>query len=592
MPRGNSDDSPSAGREVDDRQDRFTWNWWASFRPVPALDTWSLSEARQDGRLKATELAAAVAVTLLSSGLLLATSTGLWFFSDFWPIAVTDITTLDGLTRSHGGHWLLFPTLLTKACVYLFGEDAYPWYFLPRVVLYATLSFAWFVIMRMRSVRFPLAIASLIFIALLSTSGWIVTVVYTGPIIVGLCSLGAAVLIDRGECEDSWRAAAALIALVTIAVSSSADGPALLAACLIMSLWSNKPRMFLGLMVPAVAYLAWFLTVARQSSNQLTPRTPSVGFILTSPPKMAELIGQGVANTFSLAIPHLWPVLFVGFLIILLLLAVHRQLKRFDLVILITGLMIVALSVLVRGAQGLNVAAPNRLYLVSAYLVVGLFTPAFSQPFFRQRNTATLATALLLLFAFIGSGQLMSEIDKREVWTSADRPQVEMSLRVLDQGETYVSFAAITKQGTASTLHQLTTYGWGGVDHPDIEEDTEAIIKSVVASGGDRVTGTPLRITQDDSSPTLYDDGCVALKGQSALTVGVFGRGSLYLEASAGDSLTITREGDASFTTTYELTSGPMRVFYADPGEDGTTMTLTGTWNRGDSRRLCGFAKE
>lgn len=534
----------------------------------------------------------AVAVAVACATVLFLTSSDLWFYSDAWPTLTRDITTVNGWTQSHGGHWLMAPIAATKLCLALAGMDFYPWFFLPRLLLYGMLALTWWWAMRRRHVHPAAALAALALLSWMGTTGWMITVVYIGPIVVGLCAVAAAHLLEAATLDRQRQLG--LFLLLTVAVSSSADGPGLWAAsvvvCALTGLWRSA---WLPVGASGAVYTMWYLLVARRSPSGLTPRVPGVGDVLTSPVGTARLIGVGLARTLTIDNRWAW-LCFVGLVIVVGALWKTGRLRRFDVLLLLTGVAIAAMGVLVRGAQGLDVAAPNRVYLVAAYLGVGALIPllSFIAPHRKHRMSA-LVTIAMLAVAGLNLDLLVDEIDRREAITSTARLRIETAAAQAAAGEPQIPWASVSPQATVKNLRHLLAQGWAPPSHPGVATSVRLDTRLAEVADPPAAAGNGLSLPMG-SEKTPNDDGCLDLDGRRVQAFSVNKPSLLILHAEAGDTISIERREAALEPLRWEieLSSGVNALAYAGPAEaeGDTVLTLRGRWPSSDRRTLCGVA--
>lgn len=506
-------------------------------------------------RHTAALIVATVTATIVALG-----ASNLWFFSDAWPIlADRELTTLEGWVKPHGGHWLVAPTVVAKFTHFFVGMDFYPWYYLPRAVLYGALALGWWVVMDRRGVKPAVSFSALLLISWLGTSGWMITVVYIGPIVVGLCALVVATVLDRDEGDH--RANLILFVTLMIALTSSADGPAVWAAAAMVIVLRRRFTTYAPAIVPAgIVYALWYLIVVRRDPSPLTPEPPSLSDIVGAPLKMLRLIGQGL--TEPLFLPDSWELPAAFALLVVIVGAWHRRRVRvFDWVILLTGIIIVALGVLIRGAQGIRIDAPNRIYLVAAYLLIGLFPILL--PMVRRVPTQAAVAAMFTILAIANFGLLDDEIDARERYMQVARERVETAAALLHQGEQLIPWTGVSPQANNRNLAVLVNDGWSGHVTPELLIE----IRSETQAAGFPATspfGMPLGIDAE-----VDGDGCSVISGQSTTALELAGNGAVLVVGATDATITFSRPAPNELSTEIPVPRSPYGIAYATGSQPG-----------------------
>ncbi len=520
----------------------------------------------QGGAPGRTEWMAVLAITAACAAVVLATSADLWFFSDVWPtLAERPLRSTEGWLRPHGGHWLVPATVASRALFELFGMNFYPWFFLPRIVLTGGLAIGWWRVCRWRGVDPLLAVGVVALFSWLGLSGWIVTVVYIGPLVVNACALVAAYVLHEGDASPQRQVI--LGTSLVVAAASSASGPALLFAVGVVAVATGTLRRFVApIALSGGVYATWYLMVARLDPSPLTPSPPTFTELLASPVGALDLMGAGLAGTVGLGPGWAFPAVAV-FLVVLGVAARRGRLGRFEAVLLITGVTIALLGVIVRGGQGIEVNAPNRLYLMSAYLFFGL-VPAVLRAVPDRRRV--IALAVLVVLAVGNLMILLDEIDQRERVRSADRPLIETTAAVIAGGEEYIPWTGPSPQAHHKNIQVLVDHGWNGQLHDERLDEVLAGMKLEFFSF-DAPQGTPLIA----GTGTVDGAGCLAVDGSRRLAV--HGRGNVVLHGVADTTLILGWEEDGRRVERVEqLPDDVSALAYANPASGDAVLTIEG----------------
>jgi len=413
------------------------------------------------------------------------------------------------------------------------------------------------------------------FISWLGISGWLVTVSYVGAIVVGICALGIAWIVDAGS--ESATTKVVLFVLLTGAVSSSGSGTAVWAAAVLVALATRRARSYgWPLALSGLIYAAWYLLIARNDPSPLTPEVPGVGDILRSPAGMWKLTAQGLAAVFGVGgtIGHVLTVLGVG---ALAWLVKRSAIRPFDVTMILAGVIMLALGVLVRGSQGLLVAAPNRLYLVAVYMLFGLAAPLLA---LARGRPAWLGAGLIVLLSFFQLSSLTTEIGNRERYMDDQRLSVETAASLIVEGHPFIAFYAPSPQAQHRFIQTMTYQGLPAVLHPEKLHEVEAVMK-LGAIPNANVGGIPL-----STGLAVDESGCAEVPGGTSLDFGVHGNGFVVVRGASSSVLNVTRSGDADFEKAVALTTDNHGIAYAGP-YGSATMTFQGDWS--GTRLICGL---
>ena len=315
----------------------------------------------------------------------------LTFFYDEWSFVLTRRgrgvnTYLD----PHNGHLVLFPVVVYKVLVALFGLRHYWPYRLVEVALH--LLCCWFVyVLARRRLGPTVALAPLALILFMGTAWqvllWPFQIGYIASVTGGL---GALILLEGERPRD-----AVVAALLTWAVVSSGVGLAFVVACAVWLLAHRDPwRRFWVVVVPLVVFGIWYLG---WSSGDHT----STDALLGAPQYVASAAAAAVAGIAGLDAS--WgPALVVAFL--LAAVASWRLRARGEptpmlLALLAGALTFWILAAATRATSG-DPASSRYLYVGAAFILVGASEVGFGS---RLTGLWALLAGLLVVGAVISN---------------------------------------------------------------------------------------------------------------------------------------------------------------------------------------------
>jgi undecaprenyl-phosphate 4-deoxy-4-formamido-L-arabinose transferase len=557
----------------------------AASAPAPPSDRSERRPITEGNRPSTAAWLTVGAVVAVAGIVVLATSRDLWFFADTWPLLAERSLDPWSWRQSHGGHLLVPATALLQGLFATVGMDFYPWYVIPRVVLAAAGALAWWRVARWRGVDPVVSVLLALLFSWLGVSAWVVTVSYVGPLLIMLCAFVAALMVEGWE--PTSRPRLVLGSVLTLAVvTSSGSGPAVwLATAVLLTLTGRLGRYAWSIAVPGSLYLSWYLLIARNDPNPLTPEAPSLLDLVTAPIGMVPHIGAAVAALFNLSPAWSYPgaaalAAVAGYL------WWRRRLGRFEVTFLLIGLIVAGLGVVVRQAQGIDVNAPNRMHLLVIYLLFPLAVAALRN---RPRDLQLPVAIVLSGLIVVNLVALLDGIDLRERMRSNDRASVETAAALLAQGEPAIGWTSLSPQAHHRHLQELVDRGWTGELHPDLVPEILARMKTGFFVA-DQPFGTP-PVAARPGAPVVGADGCAGL-GSGEQRFSVMAQGAVIVEAPQGATLTVGwEEAGIRSVFDHEVSAPSHGVAYVGPrsADSDATLLLSGDWAPGTAT-VCGLA--
>jgi hypothetical protein len=200
----------------------------------------------------------AAASILLVIAVLYLTSYKIFFVDEWSFIAVRRTWQLDIFLLSHNGHWSTLPILLWKVLFVVVGIRSYFPYEAALLVVHVAATFLLFALIRRRSGDLPAFACALVF---LFTGGgaenttWAFQVAWVGSVAFGLLAM----LLLEGDPPFRGRLLPVSAALLASLMCSSVGLAFLVALGAELAVDSKRRRYLLALVLPSVAFLAWFL---------------------------------------------------------------------------------------------------------------------------------------------------------------------------------------------------------------------------------------------------------------------------------------------------------------------------------------------
>jgi len=326
----------------------------------------------------------------------------LTFFADEWTFIVErGLSGIDGWLRPHNEHWSTIPLLIYRTLFAIVGLRAYWPYLLVLELLHAGSAFLLFALVRRRSGDL-LALAAMLSLLFLGRGSenilWAFQIGFVGSV---FCGLLAMLLLDPPSVSTA-RLAAASAALLA-ALMFSGIGLFFCAALAIgLALDPGRRRRLVALVIPAAAYLAWFVTFgATATSGHRSPLTTAA--LLSLPSFVPFGVGSALAGLVGLS--SRWAAVFLAFVAALLALRWYQR-RRIGSAVLGAGVAILlqfALTGLVRGQLGdLQAAEPRYVYVAAVFLIL-IITDAVAELAVSRRVVAASAVVFLAALAYSGA---------------------------------------------------------------------------------------------------------------------------------------------------------------------------------------------
>lgn len=531
-------------------------------------------------------------VLVLGSVWLLLSSRDLWFYSDIWPSLGASIGSLEDLNRSHGGHWQLTNVVTVRLLHTAFGMEFWPWFLLPRVVLYGGFALAWWRIARWRGTAPVQAFAFFLVVLFLATSGWIVSADYSGAVIGHLCALGAAVIM---QCSRDGRSYPVIMfGLLTLALMSTASSTALWLAVAVVVALSGSWRKHIAPLAGSLAvYLLWYWQYGRDTPDQFRPKIQAVSSLVDLPGDAFVMLRTAMENLLGTAIAlpesaRMFPLSeWVGALGLIVLVAAfayaYRRgaLAHFEAVLFLTGALLIVVTVTVRADAGFSVTAASRTHLVTVYLVLPVLAALVRVV---PRRFAALSVACLLILATVNAIRLEDNIDVREAVRTIARSRIETAAALVAAGEPALPWTAVSPQAHVQLLQDLVDDGWQPQVSSDVDlrSDIGARLRMAVPLAEPPPQGV---LRSPDSR-----DGCVTVQPGQQLDAVLAQSGFTRLVAQPGDTFTVRwLEPRGRYERAGAVPAdGTATLAFAVPDAD-TRIELTGSW--ASPAELCGFAE-
>lgn len=205
------------------------------------------------------------ALLLLGAAIVFVETRGMSFFGDEWDfVIVRRGLSADTLLTPHGPHLVLFPILVWKVLLQVFGGGSYvPFRLLASFDLVIT-GLVLGVACRTRWGRW-LGLAPVLLLVTLGPAGttllWPFEVQFTLSLVFGLLSL---IALDR---RGPWADATACLSLIVSLGSSSQGVGFVIAGALMVALGGNRLRRSWVVLLPALLYVVWYATYGHQHSQ-------------------------------------------------------------------------------------------------------------------------------------------------------------------------------------------------------------------------------------------------------------------------------------------------------------------------------------
>lgn len=368
---------------------------------------------------------------LVAFGALLRVSRNLDFFYDEWSFLDTARGwTLRSYFEPHNEHWSTVPRIIYKVLLHLNGAHSYLPFMAVVLLMHVSAAFLLFMIIRKRSGDLLALISGTILLFLgrgWEDIFWAFQIGFVGSVVFGLLAF---YLLDQQPAVGRARAAAGSAALLLGLMSSGIGLFFLIAVGVYLVLDRDRRGLLWTLIVPAVAYVWWYLTFGRQATAQdhsvlsLKMLRGLVGYDPAG-------IGSAAAGTFSLS--SLWaPIGFAGLTVAVVLVWYRKRLDCGLLIPAAVGIVLqFTLTGLVRSQYGDGQAASSRYIYIGAVFVLLILTEALRDARWRGVWRAVVPiTAVAVVLS--GSRVLLQQEHARAAMMSPQKYELEIAWLLRD----------------------------------------------------------------------------------------------------------------------------------------------------------------
>jgi hypothetical protein len=547
--------------------------------PEAELSTSEPRHVTTIGSLERWELVAVAALVVCVSAWTLFQTTDMWFYSDIWAsLTDTSLLRFDDLNRSHGGHWQVTNVATIRTLYSLVGMSFWPWYLLPRTLLYGAFAVAWWRIARWRGVAPLPALGFLALVLLLTTTAWLTTAAYTGALVVRLAALGAAVLVHSAS--TGRERPVLMFALLAVALMSGGSGVAVWGAVAIVLVVTRTWRPYLvPLVATAAMYLWWYSAFGRHTSPEFRAGIPSLTTLRHAPTELYTLLRATIEQVLSVGW-LLGTALLVVALVAFVFVMRRGLLGRFEVVLLTIGGLLAVLTVVLRAQAGFSTTAPNKLDFVATYILLPLLVALIRAVSARMMIGAV---TLLIVLAMINGRSLAQDLEERSQVQSQERERVEAAAHSLAVGDPALPWAYVSPQARNSVLAYLLDDGW----QPPPPSD-----QSLVAAVGGEIRMAVLPSTPLPARPVLEvprsEGDCMSVEGGDKFSADLLRGGATVLTAPPSSSFALRwRDGSDVYRRDGVIgPAGSSNIVFAAPSHP-VTIELVGNWSA--PATYCGF---
>jgi hypothetical protein len=488
-----------------------------------------------------------------------------WFWYDEWDfIARRGLHDPQwSLWRSHNGHWSTLPILAYRTLLYFFNLRTY-WPFITLLVLLHVLlaHVLWRVMRRVGVTPFVATGLAAVFIVLGSGYAnivWAFQIGFVGSMLLGWLMVLAACTVRW----NPWRLVGTWV-LGVAALMCSGTGTTMVALATFAALTERGWRRALAVMsVPAVVFLAWYISIGRQQTA-----APALG---TTP----KFVGLGLSNSFSTVFGSHREL--VGTLILVAIVtAVSVQFREYPrrtalaALALATAFLFFVIAGVGRSALGAANATSTR-YVYEAIALglpaIGLMLDMIPRLVERIRpSSRSLAAASLVVVGIVvlwmgatNVTQLRKGVRLQASGSERLRQQLDATVTLMNSGQAFFPDAR-TAQGSpylsAEQMAHMVRAGW----FPPPKSVNGALVlrqRAVL-----QVAVNPTRLPATPFAPRTG-----TLSGANSTRAG-----SCQLVTPTGGALSrilLSAGATARFTVTPQA-SGTLRVTLSNPGETAT----------------------
>ena len=255
---------------------------------------------RRPDRADLAFIGAASAAALILLGL----GAGLTFFSDEWAfIESRSLTDPSTWFTPHNEHWSTLPILVYRGLVETVGLTSYMPYLAVLITFHVVVAALVYSFARRATGRW-VALAVGVVVLLLGSGFenlyWAFQIGFVGSLAAGL---GAMFVIDATPLSTRRALIAALLLLASLAAQGGPGLACSVAVAVELLLDRDRRRRVVALVVPAIAYLVWYLAIGRAAIE--THRGP---FTLGGLPGVPAAIVSGLSNAADAVVGARTPV--------------------------------------------------------------------------------------------------------------------------------------------------------------------------------------------------------------------------------------------------------------------------------------------
>ncbi|HEU5355909.1 MAG TPA: hypothetical protein VFU65_15660 [Actinocrinis sp.] len=349
------------------------------------------------------------------------------FYYDEWSFLDTAHQwTLRSYFLPHNEHWSTIPMLVYKVLLAINGAHSYLPFMAVVLLLHVTAAFLLFLVVRRRCGDLLGLIAGTILLFLgrgFEDIIWAFQIGFVGSVVLGLLGL---YLLGERPAVGRARAAAGSAALLLALMSSGVGLFFLVAVGVDLVLDRERRRLLWTLIVPAVAYVWWYLTFGREGvahdHSVFTFKTLEglVGYTPTG-------IGSATAGVFALS--SLWaPMAFAGLTATAVLVWYRKHLDCGLAIPAAVGIVLqFALTGLVRAQLGDAQATASRYVHIGAVFVLIILTEAMRDLRWQGlwRTVAPVTAAAVIVVA--GGSVLIQQEHLRSKMLSAQKYELQIT---------------------------------------------------------------------------------------------------------------------------------------------------------------------
>ncbi len=530
------------------------------------------SENRWEGALPRIEWVAAGLVAAAATIIWIVASRDLWFFADAWDFtARREFGSVDGWLTPHLGH-LQIPAFLVHRALYgIFELDYFPWYVLPHTIGFSIAALLLWRSMLHRGADRFIAFGAFLLVLFIGTAEVIFATVIGAVIVLGAMALLSLWL--EGQLVPTRAPRIVIGGMVLLLLATGSSGVIVAGSAGLIVLFDRRRWKWLpSFIVPAIAYLAWWLTWASDSSHN----DFDLGALVTFPRDAVELIGLAMSR--ALGFPEAWRwAVGIAVLLVIAWLGWKGRLGAGEALYLVTALGFVAAVLLIRVADGVDLTLNRYSIFPAIYLIVGL-APALPRPPARAVIPVLVAGALLVGYAvYDNASARVDRVETRGTRLTRDRVGVDAVASFIIAGEPVVERRVDSLgsyRGMTLTTASVRMFVGDGYRPPEaVDPELLAELRPLVRVEVIR-PGRPARLPI--TAPGVDADGCLRIGAGQSIQAVVHKTGTVRVEP-ANDRPTVL---DVIWSDRFGIVEqsieleGDQRLEFAEPTADATTVTL------------------